>query len=142
VIENNGRRYGLKPDNIIETIDAGGQYHTKTGPELSREVKNNQTAAALVGYTYIEDNDPIKIKKNYNYYYIDGDDVVTEAKDLNTYNINPLSIWYDNDGEGGFDARHHADVMFFYKYNSYTLKYSNYNEIEYAQSQMAPYDSP
>lgn len=140
VIENNGVRYGLKAQNIVETIDAGGNYHTLSEPNLSNEVKKNQTAVSMVGYTYITEANVIK--KNYTHYYSNGNEVVTEDKNLSTYDINPLSIWYDNDGEGGFDAKHHCDVMFFYNFNTYKLNYYNYNVIQHAASPRAPYDGP
>ena len=141
VIENNGIRYGLMERNIIETIDAGGNYHNHFGNvnALSQDIRDNQTAVSLVGYTFQDSN---KVKKDYIYSHLDNTNVITESIITNNKNGNPIGNWYDKDGEGGFDENHHADVLFFYTYNEYRLSYDNHNEIQQADSPTAPYGSP
>lgn len=173
VIENNGKRYGLKSDNIIETYDAGSQYgganSLKNEPDLTQNVRENQTAVSLTGYTYIT-NDILNpantsqymqqaaaIHKTYTHYYLSGNSLETdtvrlECRDWTNYSnatskektqMATLSNWYDADGaNNGFDQYHHADIMHFYTFNTYALNYYNYNETIHATSPRAPYDGP
>lgn len=125
IITNNGMHYGLTEKNKVETYDWGqNRYSGLTGKKLAQSVKDNQTAVALTGFTLVPESDVEEIYSGCE-------------------NLNPQSTWYayDDDGDGAdvFDKYHHADVVFLYNRNSYTLHYRN-NVAE--QSFEAYYDAP
>lgn len=104
--ENTGRIYGLLPENVIETFDGGDQYGNVNTRD--QKVKGNQTAAALIGYTLVTDQ---------------------QAKEAGL--TNPKCDWfakdYDGDGTTDFDNNHHCDVSYFYRRNRHNIRFVNNN---------------
>lgn len=124
ILTNNGRHYGLTEKNKVETFDWGNRYNY-TGLALAKAIKDNQTAVNLAGFTLVPDSDVENIYEGSGTY-------------------NPQSTWYaydiDGDGTNDFEANRHADVVFLYNRNSYTLQYRNNNIAE--KSYEAYYDAP
>lgn len=103
---NTGRIYGLLPENVIETFDGGDQYGNVNTRD--QKVKGNQTAAALIGYTLVTDQ---------------------QAQEAGL--TNPKCDWfakdYDGDGTTDFDNKHHCDVSYFYRRNQHNIRFVNNN---------------
>lgn len=126
IITNNGRYYGLTENNKVETFDWGSdRYSGKTGRSLALAVQGNQTAVDLTGFTLVPDSE-------------------VEEMYTGCGNLNPQSTWYaydiDGDGTNDFSNKRHADVVFLYSRNAYTLHYRNFNVA--AESYEAYYDAP
>ena len=129
IIENNGTYYGLKAENKIETYDSGNQYiGTAQGGDLDKAyhgsrayaIYKNQTPIDLYGCVLLSDSE-------------------VEQMDEQSGTYNPQSTWY---AANGFDADHHADVLFFYHRKEFTLKYRNDNQLESGHTVKAMYDAP
>lgn len=108
--ENTGKIYGLLPKNVIETFDAGGSYSDKNTRDS--QVKAQQTAAALIGFT-----------------------LMTDAQAAAGFGPNPKCEWvakpFDYDGDGvadyTFDANHHCNIRYFYRRNQHNIRFVNNN---------------
>ena len=116
IITNNGRHYGLTENNKVETFDWGeGRYKNYSGYELAKAVKGNQTAVDLTGFTLVPESDIEEIYSGCG-------------------TLNPQSTWYAYDVNGDeanhFDEKHHADVVFLYNRNHFTLQYRSNNIAE------------
>ena len=128
IIVNNGVIYGLLSENKVETYDAGNRYTSDCGEgknwaNRDEAIRFNQTPVALKGYELIKSDDPNYTIKEIEPGY--GD-------------YNPQSYWY---AANGYDADHHADVIFFYKLNRYLIKYRNSNQLEEDRIQTAGYNT-
>lgn len=112
--ENTGKIYGLLPKNVIETFDAGGDYGNKSTRDT--QVKAQQTAAALIGFTLMTD---------------------AQAAAAN-FGANPKCEWvakpFDYDGDGvadyTFNADHHCNIRYFYRRNEHNVEFRNNNVID------------
>ena len=112
--ENTGKIYGLLPKNVIETFDAGGAYDNKDTRDT--QVKAQQTAAALIGFTLMTD---------------------AQAAAAN-FGANPKCEWvakpFDYDGDGvadyTFNADHHCNIRYFYRRNEHNVEFRNNNVID------------
>lgn len=109
--ENTGKIYGLLPKNAIETFDAGGSYSDKNTRDS--QVKAQQTATALIGFT-----------------------LMTDAQAAAAgFGPNPKCEWvekpFDYDGDGAadytFDANHHCNIRYFYRRNEHNIRFVNNN---------------
>ncbi len=109
--ENTGKIYGLLPKNAIETFDAGGSYSDKNTRDS--QVKAQQTATALIGFT-----------------------LMTDAQAAAAgFGPNPKCEWvekpFDYDGDGAadytFDANHHCNIRYFYRRNQHNIRFINNN---------------
>lgn len=140
IIINNGIKYGLLPQNNVETYDWGTRYSSAlstNGGTLPAAIKLNQTPVALKGFALVADN---AVNSTYTHTYVNqSGTAVTENVTTDCGNLNPQSTWY---AANSFDAKHHADVMFFYSRNSYKLKYRNDNKLEGGHIYDAAYNSP
>ena len=109
--ENTGKIYGLLPKNVIETFDAGGSYDNKNTRDS--QVKAQQTATALIGFTLMTDAQ-----------------AAAEG-----FGPNPKCEWvekpFDYDGDGAadytFDANHHCNIRYFYRRNQHNIRFVNNN---------------
>ena len=116
VVENNGKRYGLTEQNIIETYDSGSQY-TKLSTR-DQNIRSNQTPAQMTGFEFLSD----KIKEEYGF---EG--------------VNPQSEWFAKNGKG---ENNHADVKFFYRRCAYSLSFCNDSEKDETKVRTLYYNEP
>lgn len=99
--------YGLKTEQIIDTVDSGDQYdRDKSDATKTKNVRSNQTPADITGFR-IEDYDPAKSTKI----------------ELNEYNT-------EVDWSEDTDTDRHATIRFFYRRLIFTLKFRNGNNID------------
>ncbi len=118
-VEEENKWYGLKSVNRIETTDSGDQYdRDKTLEQKNANVRSNQTAAELTGFTI--------------------EDYRLNAKGQIILNDNNTDIDWSRDT----DYDRHATIKFFYKRNKYTLKYYNSNRLEEDYTHEVMYGAP
>lgn len=149
IIVNNGVAFGLKADNVIETIDAGNQYGNleslKDENTLTNAVRTNQTAVSIPGFEPYASNSA-QIKTSHEHLEYDSG---TDTYQFVTHNTggpnsnnktpvgNPQCKW---GAANGFNQWHHCDVLFFYSRKSYNLKYRSFNNL--VKTYTAAYDAP
>lgn len=146
------KRFGVTEANTVETYDAGAVYTSGDGSTLKdaktigQQVRTNQTAAALTGFTAYADSDStikttFTVKSSVN-------NEITEQTVTSNYgtgstsnygNGNKQAVFY---AANGFDDVHHADIYFFYTRNNYTLKYRNANQLNDSRIYRAYYNAP
>ena len=128
VVLHSGKKiYGLMPENITETYDAGDQYKKLTGPNIPNDgrvnkkyldrdeaVKINQTPAALEGFEILSDAEVAKAK--------DGSPLDVQYPGGVKRKQNPICDWY---AANDFDDDHHCDIKFLYRRRYYTLTFIN-----------------
>ena len=118
--------YGLKSNQIIETIDSGDQYdRNKSQSVKNLNIRLNQTAAEIKGF---------KIE-NYRTYtgnaQVDGVSVDAKYKGQIILDDTNTEIDWSEDT----DNDRHATVRFFYRRLVYTLKFRNENIVDREFSQ-------
>ncbi len=111
--------YGLTANRRIETTDSGNQYdNNKTEAEKTTSVRNNQTAAEIVGLTLV------------NYRPDAQGRAILDAS-------NTLVDWSEDT-----DTYRRATIKYFYNRNHYMLKWRNGNRLDEEHERDVMYGAP
>ena len=131
VYDPDAKYYGLKHDNIIDTIDSGSQYDsasTRTMQVYVNQVPTTMTGFKLVNYREYTGNET-DISATQKSYMKKGQVVVTEK--------NAVVDW-----TGDSSSYRKATIKYFYNRLTYTLKWRNGNRLEEAHTREVMYGAP
>jgi hypothetical protein len=130
VYDSDAGYYGLKHENITDTVDSGGQYDTSS---KTINVYANQVPTTMSGYTLV------------NYREFTGNETDLDPKLKSLLKKGQIIVNEKNaivDWTGDSSSYRQATIKFFYNRNHYTLKWRNGNRLEEEHTRDVMYGSP